>query len=211
MNFWKKVCIFVGCIALTACKSDDALLITNDLASGEMQEWSESDNIGTNHEDGQQNPEAKTQIVVHIVGAVNEPGVYELPSGSRVAELIKLAGGYNERASTDWLNQARVLEDGEQIYVPTLEEVKTWLESGEAEFPTEGGNADTQSNKERKVNINKATVEELMNLPGIGESKARSIVEFREQNGSFSSIEDLMLVPGIKEGVYNQIKDFIQV
>ncbi len=151
------------------------------------------------------------RIVVHILGAVVLPGVYELSEQSRVIDAIKSAGGYTDDACVSWLNQARPLEDGEQIYVPTEEEVKRWKESGDVDAPVETGMETTQSEKNAKLNINKATVEELMNLPGIGESKARSIVDYRQQIGKFSCIEDLMNVPGIKEGVYNQIKDLIQV
>lgn len=151
------------------------------------------------------------KIVVHIVGAVECPGVYRLDWNSRVADLIESAGGYTEDACESWINQARLLSDGEQIYVPTKEEVDKWQKEGEADAPVESGQEDVTSGKNDRIDINKATVEELMNLPGIGESKAKSIVEYRQANGRFASIEDLMLIPGIKEGIYNQIKDYIKV
>ncbi len=206
-----NVCIAMCCVWLSGCKKSDELLMKNDAGSAFEESINGSNTADGTQGDGQSDSEAEIQIVVHIVGAVNKPGVYVLPIGSRVADVIKMAGGYTEEASTSWLNQARMPEDGEQIYVPTQKEVEQWLESGETDFPTESRNSDGDAKQDTKVNINKATVEELMNLPGIGESKARSIVDFREQNGKFASIEELMMVPGIKEGIYNQIKDFIQV
>lgn len=142
-------------------------------------------------------------VYVYVCGAVNAPGVYELKEGARVFEAIQLAGGLTEAAAADAVNQARVVTDGEQIRVPTVEEAQN-QGAGVAGEVTEG----TENNK---ININTAGKEELMMLTGIGEAKAESIMDYREKNGSFTSIEELMQIEGIKEGVFNKIKDDITI
>ena len=135
---------------------------------------------------------------VHVCGAVVSPGVYELPKGSRVWDALEAAGGFLESASTDYLNLAEVIADGQKIYVPTCEEATMRMDMEEEE---ESG----------KVNINRASKELLMTLPGIGETKAESILAYRNEHGSFSSIEEIMEIPGIKEAVFSKIKDYITV
>ena len=142
-------------------------------------------------------------VYVYVCGAVNAPGVYELKEGARVYEAIQLAGGLTEAAAADAVNQARIVTDGEQIRVPTVEEAQN-QGAGVAGEVTEG----TENNK---ININTAGKEELMTLTGIGEAKAESIMDYREKNGSFTSIEELMQIEGIKEGVFNKIKDDITI
>lgn len=142
-------------------------------------------------------------VYVYVCGAVNAPGVYELKEGARVFEAIQLAGGLTEAAAADAVNQARIVTDGEQIRVPTVEEAQN-QGAGVAGEVTEG----TENNK---ININTAGKEELMMLTGIGEAKAESIMDYREKNGSFTSIEELMQIEGIKEGVFNKIKDDITI
>ena len=138
------------------------------------------------------------EICVYIWGAVHEPGVYELPEGSRVHEALEMAGGMTEEAAAYALNLARIAVDGEQIYVPDAEEIQ-------------GQSILSGSGYEKKVNINTASMEELMTLTGIGEAKAESIIRYREENGGFQSIEDLMEIGGIKEGVFEKIKDDITI
>lgn len=134
-------------------------------------------------------------IVIYICGAVLHPGVYELPEGSRVIHAIEAAGGLLEEADPHEVNQAGLLADGEQIRIWTKDEVKE----------TDAGKGDG------KVNLNRATKEELMQLPGIGEAKANAILAYREEQGDFRSIEDVMKISGIKESVFSQIKDLITV
>lgn len=170
--------------------------------------------------------ESTQSVFVYVCGAVRTPGVYELPSGARLYEAIACAGGVREDAAEESINQAQAVSDGERLYIPTDEEVRqgldTYLRSGIAVGGTgslEGaGAADTispggesGSNAEGKVNINTASLEELKTLNGIGDTRAGSIVAYRESNGLFGSIEDLMNVDGIKEGVYNKLKDNITV
>lgn len=150
----------------------------------------------------QKTDEEKKELYIHVCGQVAAPGVYRLAPGSRVFEAIDAAGGLKEDADSSYLNQAEVLEDGRQIYIPAQGE-----EAGSVE------NAGEKSNiiDDGKVNINTASKEELMTLNGIGEARAASIVAYREEHGDFASIEGLKEVEGIKDGIFNKIKDRIKV
>ena len=150
-------------------------------------------------------------LCVYICGAVVRPGVYELPTGSRVYAAIEAAGGFTEEADPRQVNQAAVLADGQQITVLTREE----LASG-AGVPGTGNGASpaadgVEAKRSARVNINTATAEELETLSGIGESRAQDIIAYRTENGSFQSIEDIMKVTGIKQALFNKIKDEITV
>ena len=152
----------------------------------------------------QEEQEPAETVYVYVCGAVNAPGVYELKKDARVFEAITLAGGVTAEAAPEAVSQARTVADGEQIYVPTVREVQM-QGSGVEDIVT--GNADVSG----KININTAGKEELMTLTGIGEAKAQSILDYREEHGKFGSIEDLMLIEGIKEGVFNKIKEDITI
>lgn len=147
-------------------------------------------------------------IVIYICGAVTNPGVYELPAESRVIQAIEAAGGLLEDADPFLVNQARILEDGEQIRILTREEAKQVDLSDYAEGADTGQN---DSSKEEKININTADVDTLMTLPGIGQAKAEAIVEYRKNSGGFQRIEDIMNISGIKEAVFTKIKEKITV
>ena len=147
--------------------------------------------------------EEKT-IFVYVCGAVNKPGVYELPEDARVYEAIACAGGVREDAAEEHINQAQIVADGERIYIPTKEEAEQGTLESVLTQPD-------SRNAEGKVNINTASRDELKTLSGIGDSKADSIIQYRETHGAFRNIEELMNVEGIKEGVFNKIKDRITV
>lgn len=151
--------------------------------------------------------ENRTVIYVHVCGEVKNPDVYSFTEGTRVIDAIKRAGGFTKTAAKEYINQARAIVDGEQIYIPSLDEVKDMDTAGGKEQAKDQGS----SLKSTLVNINNASMEELMTLPGIGESKAKSIITYREENGTFKSIEELKNITGIKEGVYKKISDFITV
>lgn len=169
-------------------------------------------------------------IYVHICGAVFHPGVYELPAGSRVFAGIEAAGGLLETAYGDYVNQAEMLWDGEQLVIPTVEEIEAakedgtyeqlWMNhtSGKAGAAAEGNRvpgtgAGTASDADNggKININTATESQLQQITGIGATRAAAIIQYREEHGSFGTIEDIMQVNGIKEGTYEKIKDEITV
>ena len=160
-------------------------------------------------------------FVVYVSGYVNNPGVYELSAGSRVIDAIDAAGGYSKKAYDNYLNLASLIADGQMIYVPSEEEVESGsIERGVASGAdgsgvggvtggNGGGNGGNSSGSGALVNINQASKEELMTLPGIGESKADKIIAYREENGRFSTPEGIMEISGIKDGLYNKIKDKI--
>nr|WP_300824768.1 helix-hairpin-helix domain-containing protein [uncultured Schaedlerella sp.] len=160
-------------------------------------------------------------IFVYVCGAVNTPGVYELEAGARLYEAIARAGGVREDGAEESINQAQAVSDGERLYIPTDEEVRQGLDayllSGSAGGAAAAGSQSavpggpSGSSAGGKVNINTASREELKTLNGIGDTRAGSIVVYRESNGPFGSIEDLMKVEGIKEGVFNKLKDDITV
>ena len=152
----------------------------------------------------------ESRIYVHICGAVKKPGVYQVDTGSRIYDLIKMSGGLKKNAAGDYINQAEQVTDGQRIYIPTFHEVKSTTPE---EYVQEKQNtvSQTEEKKSGLININTAEAEELMTLPGIGQAKADSIIEYRTQNGKFKSIEDLMNITGIKEGVYNRISSYVTV
>ncbi len=145
-------------------------------------------------EESKSSKEAKADIYVYVCGAVEQEGVYKLPAGSRIYEAVEMAGGFREDAAKSEVNQAEVLVDEARVYVPTLAEVI----AGEME-------------NDGKINLNKATKEELMTLPGVGASRAESIIQYRNENDGFKSIDEIMLISGIKEGLFEKIKDLIKV
>lgn len=143
------------------------------------------------------------KIWVYVCGQVVSPGVYELPSDSRVYEAIESAGGILEEGAADSMNLAEKASDGQRIYVPTKEEA--------ADMPAETFKEGESVNiSDGKVNLNTADKEELMTLTGIGETRAEAILAYREENGKFHSPEDIMNVQGIKEGIYEKIKEQIK-
>lgn len=152
--------------------------------------------------------EEKVQtLYVHVCGHVGHPGVYEFQAGSRVFEAIEAAGGMSETAAFSYLNQAELLEDGQQIYVPSQEEV----ESGKLSSGSHETEADQSGEEDGKVNLNTATKEELMTLNGIGDVRAQAILQYREEHGEFRSITELMEVEGIKKGTFQKLKDQIKI
>ena len=146
-------------------------------------------------------------FVVHVCGEVANPGIYELPAGSRIYEAVKAAGGFTENAAEESVNLASPIEDGVQIRIYSKEEAET-LAAGAAPF--DGFEASGEG-KEPVVNLNTASKEELMTLSGIGESRAEDIIRYREENGGFQNIEDIMKVSGIKDAAFQKIKDRITV
>lgn len=151
-------------------------------------------------------------IFIQVAGAVKKPGVYELPSGSRVFEAIDRAGGLAGDADESDLNQAVALEDGQKIYIFRQGEERP--EESESSDSSSAAQADTSSSPDPggdKININTADAGVLTRLSGIGETKAAAIISYRESNGGFASVEDIMNVEGIAEGTFNKIKDYITI
>ena len=153
-------------------------------------------------------------LCVYVCGHVISPGVYQLIGGSRVCDAITAAGGPSEDADAQMLNQAAAVTDGMRIYVPSKKETEGMDRSEQTDSAFQSGNpgaGQKGGNQSGRVNLNTATKEQLMTLSGIGESKAQSILDYRQENGAFSKTEDIMNIPGIKQGVYDKIKDHISV
>lgn len=179
------------------------------------------------------------KIFVDVCGAVVNPGVYELDEGARIFQAVDAAGGYLPEAAINYLNRARSIGDGQQIYVPTEKEVAENLELAMAKVPEALNDGDNSGNlgleeiqgssvenpsgtvgrdtgsfgdgvgDDTRINLNTADAGQLSTLSGIGQSKAEAIVAYREEHGDFASIEEIMNVEGIKEGTFSKIKDKI--
>jgi competence protein ComEA len=158
----------------------------------------EDSNEECNTDNDNNEEEIEETICVHICGEVVNEGVYNVKKDSRVYEVLELAGGLTKEAATDYVNLARQVKDGEQIIFPSKEQIET-------------GEFDMDDAEEKFVNINTASLERLTTLSGIGDSRAKLIIDYREEHGDFETIEDIMKVSGIKEGAFNKIKDSIIV
>ena len=166
--------------------------------------------------------ETKT-LVVHICGAVSAPGVYELPAGSRIIDAVEAGGGFLPEADEACCNLAEEIVDGCQIYIMTKSEScadgQTEKKAGiqtspDSDMQTTDRNVRSNSAPALEnglVNLNTADIAALMTLPGIGESRAKAIISYREQHGAFAQIEDIMKISGIKQAAFSKIKDKITV
>ena len=162
-------------------------------------------------------------LVVHICGAVSAPGVYELPAGSRIIDAVEAGGGFLPEADEACCNLAEEIVDGCQIYIMTKTEScadgQTEKKAGiqtspDSDMQTTDRNVQSNSAPALEnglVNLNTADVAALMTLPGIGESRAKAIISYREQHGAFAKIEDIMKISGIKQAAFSKIKDKITV
>ena len=209
-SFWKKraAVLFVVFFftVLTGCQGDQALTLDaiknwgddgqTVLGSGESQgENGLYGQTGTEDADGVAE-KAQEVIFVHVCGAVNQPGIQELPAGSRACDALERAGGFTGDADQDYVNLAAILSDGQKLYFPTKEE--------SSEMAVMEEQAD-------KVNLNTADEDRLCTLPGIGSSRAKAILKYRREHGKFESVEEILQVPGIKDALYEQIRDLITV
>lgn len=196
----RKSCVIMMLITVVmfgGCQKEETVF--HDISEEELEEKGVSGDEDGMEKDGiEKDGIEKEGIFVHVCGEVVHPGVYELKAGSRVYEAVKAAGGMSENAAQNFLNQAEILEDGQQIYVPSEEEI--------SDTDSENGRTD-----DGKVNLNQASKEQLMTLPGVGEAKADAIIRYRSEKGDFRSIEEIMEIEGIKEGVFKKIEDWITV
>lgn len=142
-------------------------------------------------------------ITVDVKGAVKAPGIYDLPVGSRVNDAVQKAGGLTEQADSKSLNLAQKVSDEALVYVPT---------KGEEEASQQAGSgAPSSTSKEKKVNINKASLEELKQVKGLGGKRAQDIIDHRESNGKFKSVDELKKVSGIGAKTIEKLKDYVTV
>lgn len=148
---------------------------------------------------------AETMIYVDIKGAVKVPGIYQLKNQQRIWDALALAGGVSEEADTTQVNYAQKVKDQMIIYVPKKgEPVPQSLETLQESAPA-------QQNQEEKINLNTATEAELQTISGIGAKKAQEIIRFRDEQGPFKTVEELKNVPGIGEKTVERLKDMLTV
>ena len=152
-------------------------------------------------EEKEESPE-QDLITVDVKGAVKSPGIYDLPVGSRVHDAVQKAGGLTEEADSKSLNLAQKVSDEALVYVPTKGE--------EASQQTASGTTPSTS-KEKKVNLNKASLEELKQVKGLGGKRAQDIIDYRETNGKFKSVDELKKVSGIGAKTIEKLKDYVTV
>lgn len=168
------------------------------------------------------------EIMVYVTGCVKSPGIVKLKKGQIIDDAIKAAGGATADADLDNINLVYKLKENVMLRIKSKKEnqaqkvplnrnVDNNTPAGtgvEVKYDSTGvvvNGGTTAENGKTKVNINTADVAELCTIPGVGESTAKSIIEFREKNGPFENIADIMKVPGIKEGKFNRLKDYITV
>ena len=182
------VVLMIGAgIILTACDDSKEIMI-NEETIEESHEYTEN----------------KNHIYVYLSGEVESPGVYKLENEARLYQAIELAGGMTKNAQKEYLNLAETVYDGQQIYILSKKEYKKSQEQDtDIVQNTDSDNA--------LININTATPEELQSLSGIGETRAKAIIEYREKNGKFQTIEDIKNVSGIGDSTFENIQNDITV
>lgn len=159
--------------------------------------------VSSTEKEVKEEPVEQDLITVDVKGAVKAPGIYDLPVGSRVNDAVQKAGGLTEQADSKSLNLAQKVSDEALVYVPTKgEEV--------ASQQTTSGTASSTS-KDKKVDLNKASLEELKQVKGLGGKRAQDIIDHREANGKFKSVDELKKVSGIGAKTIEKIKDYVTV
>lgn len=229
--------LFLGMLLLCGCtaqKADTCFFEETELMSetgnGETENAGAQDAGAAKAETEQEEVMSRQAVcIVHICGAVKNPGVYELTEGSRVMDAVKAGGGFLEEADQAACNLAQPVADGCQIYIMTKEEsssleqavksagiqdakeAASFQPAPEAGDAADGAAAPADGKDAGKVNLNTADASLLKTLPGIGDSRAAAILAYRQEHGPFGCIEDIMQVSGIKQAAFEKIKDRITV
>ena len=159
--------------------------------------------VSSTEKEVKEEPVEQDLITVDVKGAVKSPGIYDLPVGSRVNDAVQKAGGLTEQADSKSLNLAQKVSDEALVYVPTKGE--------ESASQQAGSGAPSSTSKEKKVNINKASLEELKQVKGLGGKRAQDIIDHRESNGKFKSVDELKKVSGIGAKTIEKLKDYVTV
>lgn len=162
-----------------------------------------SKDLSTEKEVNKEEPLEQDLITVDVKGAVKSPGIYDLPVGSRVNDAVQKAGGLTEQADSKSLNLAQKVSDEALVYVPTKGE--------ESASQQAGSGAPSSTSKDKKVNLNKASLEELKQVKGLGGKRAQDIIDHRETNGKFKSVDELKKVSGIGAKTIEKLKDYVTV
>ena len=162
-----------------------------------------SKDLVSENEVKKEEPVEQDLITVDVKGAVKAPGIYDLPVGSRVNDAVQKAGGLTEQADSKALNLAQKVSDEALLYVPTKGE--------EAVSQQTASGTVSSTSKEKKVNLNKASLEELKQVKGLGGKRAQDIIDHRESNGKFKSVDELKKVSGIGTKTIEKLKDYVTV
>ena len=162
-----------------------------------------SKDSSTEKEVTKEEPLEQDLITVDVKGAVKSPGIYDLPVGSRVNDAVQKAGGLTEQADSKSINLAQKVSDEALVYVPTKGE--------EAASQQTASGTDSSTSKAKKVNLNKASLEELKQVKGLGGKRAQDIIDHRETNGKFKSVDELKKVSGIGAKTIEKLKDYVTV
>ncbi len=219
---------FAGCGSTEVVyDTDESRSLPSDEAMAEQTSSSDgitSDTEAPSGEESDPSEDEHRMLIVHLCGAVRNPGVYELDIDSRVIDGINKAGGFSDDASEDSINLAMAVTDGSRIYVPTVEEavngslppdtgtVKSDMTAVYVSDPALSQSVRADSGAaDGKVDLNTADADTLMTLKGIGRTRALSIIEYREEHGGFASIEELMNISGIGQKSFDKLKDEVTV
>ena len=197
---------------LTGCTSANSEIILSDNAT--MEACVDTEPVETDEPSEEvKETESIEVVVVYVCGAVQSPGVYELPGGSRIDDAVRAAGGFSEEADRTYVNLAAKVGDGFKLQIPTLQETADDAQVRNIDSFDGDGNTSSGADSDGGglININTASKDQLVTLPGIGDGIAGKIIKYRDENGSFKSIEDIMKVSGIKDKLFSKIKDHITV
>ncbi|MGH9265313.1 MAG: helix-hairpin-helix domain-containing protein [Acidimicrobiales bacterium] len=158
-------------------------------------------------------PPVTVTVTVHVAGQVNNPGVYAVPAGGRVADAVVAAGGSSGEADLEQLNLAARVADGERVYVPKKGEPPPAVVGGAASGPatgSSGGKAGAAA-AGSPVDLNTATAEQLEALPGVGPATSKAILAYRANHGRFRSVTELLEVPGIGPAKLEALRPLVRV
>lgn len=210
-TIYRKMLFFLlMCLGISGCSRKPDITVDGFIPGTETQEmYTETEPVTEQLRE----TETDEMLQVFVCGAVINPGVYRLKKQARIYEAVEAAGGFGTDADRDWLNMAEVVQDGEKIRVYTAEETQKLRASGleDPGLAASPGMSSEVSGTGEKINLNTATREQLMSLPGIGEAKADAVIAYRKERGRFQNIEEIMNINGIKEAVFFKIKDRITV
>lgn len=198
----KIIALFLLSASLTACSGNSYF---EDENVEELNPENASEEEPENSAGKEESSADENRIYVYVTGAVNKPGVYEVHPDARAFEVLELAGGLSEDADTESVNLAKEVMDEDVLHIYRIGEIQTETDGNDTYMNERVGSVD-----DGKININTASKEQLLTLPGIGEQKAEAIIEYRNKNGKFKTPEDIKNIPGIKEGVFNKIQDSIK-
>lgn len=234
-SLWRIAALVAAACFLTGCNGRRERTFAAYSTVNVQEEEEESSSEGAESLDSKETVESDleedAQVYVFVCGAVRQEGVYVFRSGARVFDAVEAAGGYAEDADTSYINQAALIEDEQQLWIPTREEARLLREELAAGTGTEivdenrvGGTESTDrgengsvsgsgdgSEAEDRININTADLEELQKIPGVGEVKAKRIIEYREEHGPFGAAEEITNVTGIGDVSYEKMKEYITI